>query len=315
MQERYIDRKRALGLLVGAAATVLLKEPKHSRTPQLKPSGTTISAAGSPTRLYLQEIATAGIDSRYDGMQTTVIPGASAGDPEPAPPQQKKEPEYRKQTAFIAEKPVWTKDYMSSKKTGVIKRIDTTKPLIAITIDDGFSKEAIKKILEIAKAKKITWTDFMKGLQREMYPELVKQIMESELSEPGSHTQVHRTETNGPVPGIPPTRDDLTTDISTPELFVNKFGFTTLPYQRPPTGAVSEWTIEVSGSIGYRSILWSASADAGYSTDVRSLVPGDIVLMHYRDDSAAQFAGWIDKVRARGLEPTALSNVFAVEGQ
>ena len=96
-----------------------------------------------------------------------------------------------------------------------------------------------------------------------------------------------------------------------PEAFLNKFGQTTLPFHRPPGGSYSEWTMQVAASLKLRTFNWSASADWSTTTDVRTLRPGDIVLTHYRDESAAQFPGWIDAVRAQGLEPTALSNVYA----
>lgn len=308
--ERTLSRRHLLEMGLGGtvALSAFAQENKHiMRATALSP----LSPMPQGTKLFVPGVS-------KDTWQTVEIPVIAKDAQPPAPPQPEpapKTPEYRRSTQYIAEKPVWTKEFMSDKDTGVTKRINTTKPVIALTIDDGFSREAIKKILAIAIAKKITFTDFMKGQQRDLNPDLVQLLLESELVEPGTHTQEHRDERNGPIPGVPPTREQLTADILTPETLINKFGFTTLPYNRPPGGAVSPWTIDVSGSIGFRSILWSASADAGSTTDVRSLRPGDIVLMHYRDDSAAQFANWIDAVRRQGLEPTALSNVFAAEGK
>ena len=223
-------------------------------------------------------------------------------------------PEYVRSTPYIATKPEWSIEFLN-KDTAPVTRVQTTKPLIAITIDDGFAKDSLRSILNTAIRKEITYTDFMKGLQREMYPDFVQEMIDSLRTELGSHTELHRDGRNGPIPGIPPTRAQLTEDITAPERFMNTFGQTTRPYLRPPGGAYSEWTLAVSADAGFRSINWSASADYGTTTDVRSLVPGDIVLMHYRDESAAQFPEWIDAVRAQGLEPTALSNLFAQEGK
>lgn len=219
--------------------------------------------------------------------------------------------EYQKETKYITKKPDWSEDFLRTNREPVT-RITTNQPLIGLTIDDGFF--ARDKILNIAIAKEITFTDFMKGEVRQLYPEYIKRMIDSQRVEFGTHTQVHRDERNSPVAGVPPTRELLTEDIMAPERYLNTFGQTVLPYHRPPGGDTSPWTLDVASSLGLRTINWAASADAGTTTNVRSLRPGDIVLMHYRDDTAAQFAGWINEVRAQGLEPTALSNLFAAEG-
>lgn len=309
MEKRSYSRRKFLGLATGSA-TVLLKDVSTSYA---KNKSTQIfgneKLLHSPTDLSFPAAPeiTMGPQKPYP-LNNPEIPADILASPKP-----EAKSEFRRETKFIAPKPIWTPEFLA-KDTTPLTRVNTTKPFIAITIDDGFDKDSLQKILDIAIAKKITYTDFMKGLQRKMYPDFVRKMIESDRVEFGSHTEVHRDERNGPVPGVPPTRELLIEDISAPERFMNKFDETTLPYQRPPGGNFSPWTLSVASSIGYRTINWAASADYSTTTNVKLLKPGDIVLMHYRSESAALFAGWIDAVRAQGLEPTALSNLFAVEG-
>jgi peptidoglycan/xylan/chitin deacetylase (PgdA/CDA1 family) len=98
-----------------------------------------------------------------------------------------------------------------------LKVIETDAPLVAITVDDGFDKEAVKVILVVAKKKGITYTDFMKGEQRKQYPDMVQALVDSELVEFGNHTETHRDQRNAPVPkGQPnrrPTWDEFKDDL------------------------------------------------------------------------------------------------------
>lgn len=206
---------------------------------------------------------------------------------------------------LIAGKPNWSEDFLKSDKEP-LKRIEgVKKPLIAITIDDGFAVNSLRSILNTAKNKGITYTDFMKGLQRKLYSDFVKEMIESGIVEFANHSEIHGDQTNSR------TDEQKIEDLLAAERFMNTFGQTTLPYFRPPGGTFDSDTLKRARKKGYRCINWIASADGGTTTNVKLLRPGDIVLMHYRDESAAQFSYWIDDVRAQGLEPAALSNVFA----
>lgn len=242
-----------------------------------------------------------------------ILPQIARGEVQPV----KIEP--KKETKYIARKPELTYKQMlkltinpDTKKPEPLKVIPTDAPLVALTIDDGFDKDAIKTLFAICKRKGITYTDFMKGQQREMFPDMVRMLSDSEIVEFGNHTQTHRDQRNSPVPGVAPTWDVFKEDLFVAEdWLVENLNQTTLPYVRPPGGAFSEYTTDWNEQMGFLPLNWN-----GIIEDMPLNIPrGSIILAHYRQSTVDVFEKWIDAITARGLYPTAVSNLIAHANQ
>lgn len=214
--------------------------------------------------------------------------------------------EFRKETKYIARKPDFTVESLSHLKKP-LTLINTNAPLIGIGIDDGFDEGSIKEILRVTKKYGITYTDFMKGLQRKKFPNYIKEMIDSELVEFGNHTETHRDQRNASVPGRRPTWEEFGEDINAAEFYLNEFGQTSRPYLRPPGGAADEYTTEWNEQMGWLPITWNANIE-----DMPlNLQPGSVILAHYRPATAAIYEKWVNAILARGLIPTAISNVVA----
>ncbi len=315
--ERRIDRGKfgrvALGGIAAAIGIATSKEPARKRAQRAS-----LYSLSPEERLF--QIKT-GLNSLQQGAEATpvvdqpqkhqlVIPGIARGE-EIVQPTKK---EVRKETKFIARKPEYTYEQMRNlTKTPrgtnePLRVIETDAPLVALTIDDGFDKQAIKTILAIAQKKGITFTDFMKGQQRKAYPDMVQMLADSEIVEYGNHTETHRDQRNSPVPGVPPTWDVFKEDLYAAEdWLVEKFNQTTKPYVRPPGGAFSEYTTDWNEQMGFLPLNWYANIE-----DMPLNVPrGAIILAHYRQATVDVFERWVDGMLDRGLYPTAVSNVVA----
>lgn len=318
--ERCIDRRAFGRLALGSVATLAgISSGKEST--KYKTESLDLSQMSSLERMQQIKNGLDDLQPKFesnvlvDGPQDyrLIVPNLARG--EMVVPTKK---EVIKETKFIARKPEYTYEQiwgLTKTLRGThepLRVIETDYPLVAITVDDGFDKEAIKMILSIAKKKGITYTDFMKGEQRRQYPDMVEALVESEIVEFGNHTETHRDQRNAPVPiGSPnrrPTWDEFKDDLYIAENYlVDNFGQTTLPYLRPPGGAADEYTTDWNAQLGFLPLNWYANIE-----DMPLNVPkGAIILAHYRQATVNVFERWVDGMLSQGFYPTAVSNVIA----
>lgn len=315
--ERRFD-KRQLGRLAAGGLATMGGTLLDSRTAWVASGRSGLVVPGQmvsePNRAYALEVATSGgFGGQYDGQYLAVFPGVAAGDAPPLVPKPMSEygREFKTGTRFIAEKPRFGVEELSRIKEP-LKSIETPRPFIGIGIDDGFDESAMKLILSVAKKKAITFTDLTKGLQRKQYKVLIQDMINSEIVEFANHTETHRDQRNAPVrPGSPnrrPTWEEFVEDLDASERFLNELGQTCLPYVRPPGGSWDFYTQEWNTQHGYLPITWKYNIE---DMPVDILRPGDIILAHYRAATSVVFETWVNRVMARGLIPTAFSNVVA----
>jgi peptidoglycan/xylan/chitin deacetylase (PgdA/CDA1 family) len=297
-----LDRRKAGRLLAGAAVSALtLKVSRGVKAED--PEGFSLPDNGLYVGPDLLEQIKAGLRPGLTTQKYAVfLPEIAGGDVIPEAIKQ----EFRKETKYIARKPDFTVESLSHLKKP-LTLISTNAPLIGIGIDDGFDEGSIKEILRVTKKYGITYTDFMKGLQRKKFPNYIKEMINSELVEFGNHTETHRDQRNASVPGRRPKWEEFGEDLNAAEFYLNEFGQTSRPYLRPPGGAADEYTTEWNEQMGWLPITWNANIE-----DMPlNLQPGSIILAHYRPGTAAVYEKWVNAILARGLIPTAISNVVA----
>lgn len=193
----------------------------------------------------------------------------------------------------------------------VVRGGPSDRPLVALTIDDGWS--ARDEVLRILKEKKAFPTFFLAGRAIAGDKGFVARALDSGC-EIANHTMDHYTLTDKSASYIEKDLRDFE-DLVRAQVT----GATTLPYMRPSGGAVNQGVIDASAAAGYRVILWSGSTGDGLaSTTASEMVvhglnaarPGAILLAHFGPRTAAALPALIDGIRAKGLEPVSLSRLF-----
>ena len=152
---------------------------------------------------------------------------------------------------------------------------------IALTFDDGPHPRKTLQILDILAEYKIRATFFLIGENVEYYPEAAKRII-AEGHEIGNHTYSHPHNMNKT------DKNEIIKEMEECEKSIYKVLGCKPTLFRPPEGVVDESIRMVAMSRGYNVILWSvdtrdwagASADMIVSGIIKSISPGDIILMH-----------------------------------
>lgn len=240
----------------------------------------------------------------YEGKYTVIVPGLVV-------------PEYTKETPLIARKPDWSEDFLREPKA--LTTIPVTKPLVALTIDDGFIDKENKRpmiryeMLSMLSYLGVTATFCMLGDRvLDADRKFIMAASASGLIEWGNHTWRHHDLRNNSEP-------ELIEDIMRLERLLNEYGQTTLPYLRPPGGGFSPWTMRIGADLSFKHVMWEAEGDTGNLSNqalldhyVSQITAGGIILMHF-SPSTVDFLlpALVKALRAKGLEPTALSNVIA----
>lgn len=257
-------------------------------------------------KLFIPEIATAGRPNVPDGWHSEVIPMLAAGE---VPPPKPKRPEWN-----------------DSELSFPIFKGPSDKPLVALTVDDGnFNREEIlKTILE----KDVSASFLTTGAIIDQYPDFIRKAEATGKITWANHTYDH-------ILLAGKTESYVQDQLKRTEAALKRVcGATTLPMWRPPGGGVDSTPISAAKKLGFRSILWNVSGDAGLQwssydptalanyyiglIDRQSNPWGSIILMHFRESTAVSkvngvqsaIAQVIDGVRARGMEPVSLDKLL-----
>ncbi|MCD8125901.1 MAG: polysaccharide deacetylase family protein, partial [Lachnospiraceae bacterium] len=158
----------------------------------------------------------------------------------------------------------------------LIRSIDTTKPMVALTYDDGPSIYT-DKILSVLEKYDSVATFFVVGDRVSTYSSTVKKAYEMGC-EIGNHTYSHATLTKLGT-------SDIKSQISRTNAAVKKVTGVAPTIMRPPGGSYNS---TVKSAVGMPLILWSIdtldwktrNASSTISAVVNHVSDGDIVLMH-----------------------------------
>lgn len=186
---------------------------------------------------------------------------------------------------------------------------DRDTPAVALTFDDGPSREHTPRILDVLDREDARATFFVLGDRATKMPDLLVEIDEAG-HEIGNHTWSHGSMRSMWASQI---RDELTRTSDAvyaaigrrPGLF------------RPPFGRYAPSALAVIGDLGMNVVLWSVDgedwdreADAAAAVVVRNARPGDIVLLHDRTATTAQaLPAIIGGLRARGFALVTVSEL------
>lgn len=215
--------------------------------------------------------------------------------------------------ALAFERPKWDEAILRDP----VRRIIIDQPLVGLTIDDGYFD--LDETLDILIEKKASATFFVLGGNLQRNPKFVLRALDAGY-EFGNHTYSHRSLTA--LAG-----QDVEREITRPEEVLKQISkdATTVPFFRPPGGAYNSQIVEIAAKLGFRTILWNVSGDAGIMTadqltawyldsldKVKPKAWGSIILMHFQPKTLKLLPAVIDGLRKNEIEPVSLSRLFSV---
>ena len=185
----------------------------------------------------------------------------------------------------------------------LVYRIPTSQPIVFLTIDDGNYKDQsvidslvannIKASVFLAQDFVHGNTEFFKQLSDKGYP-IENHTITHDL------WMTHRMNKQQQAAEICGMADYEQQNFGRRPIFF-----------RPPGGNYNGATMAASGECGMRAVVtWTAEARGGvmYYQDDDKLKPGDIVLMHFRPEFAADLQAFINAKNAAGLKTDLLEN-------
>ncbi|MGB4276745.1 polysaccharide deacetylase family protein [Candidatus Darwinibacter acetoxidans] len=193
---------------------------------------------------------------------------------------------------------------------------------VAITFDDGPSREFTPAILDILKEYEVPATFFMVGSHVEKYPEIARRVVE-EGHAVGSHTQNHRN-----LPTL--STIELQKELMEATAAITEVTGVYPSFVRPPRGMYDDRFRRMANLLGQEIVLWSISTrDWRYGVTasyIERLVEsrvrgGDIILFHdsgalLRNEGGDRRATVmalprvIEIIRAKGLEIVPLAELL-----
>lgn len=193
--------------------------------------------------------------------------------------------------------------------------IDPSKPMVALTYDDGPSGTNTPRLLETLKNNGARATFFMVGKQAAKNPDVVKQMVEQGC-EVANHTYDHTM-----MNKVDPV--ELTRQLEmTNQVVADATGISPV-LMRPCGGARTDAGMSAVGAISMPAILWSIDTLDWKTRDVQSTIDavlnqvkdGDIILMHDLHDTAAVASETIiPELIARGYQLVTVSELASYRG-
>lgn len=218
-------------------------------------------------------------------------------------------------------KPVWDPSVLNT----FVSTGPQDRPMVALTIDDG--AVSLDETLKVIRDERVGATFFLTGKYLDRRKDFLQQALETPGVEIANHTWNHSDLSALADDRI---REELTRFEAM--LADTVRGASSAPFMRPPGGARSERVVQVAAGLGYRTILWSISGDAGTLTpdqlvehylrqlDRRMAIVdgqpsyrdawGSIILMHFRPGTCSVLPDIIRGIRARGMQPVSLSRLY-----
>ncbi len=188
------------------------------------------------------------------------------------------------------------------------RELDTGKPMVALTFDDGPHPKYTVEILESLKENNAVATFFVLGNRAEVYKSTINSIIEGG-NEIGNHTYDHKelTKLNS---------KEIESEITrTAKILESITGMTPL-VTRPAYGSIND---NVKLYAGSPLVLWSIDTMDWKSRNKNKIVnitlknvkDGDIILMHDIYKSTAEAAKVIIKeLKAKGYQMVTISELY-----
>ena len=178
----------------------------------------------------------------------------------------------------VLTQPKWLFSTLNGKTRGVLYSVETSKPVIALTIDDGPDAKQTPKILEVLSQYDSHATFFLIASRVPGNEDVVQQILQSG-NEIGNHMMMDE-------PSILLEQDEFERRLLEADETLSVFGETV--WMRPGSGFYSTAMIEIADKHGYRIALGSiypydpqiGSAWVSANYVLWKARPGSIIVLH-----------------------------------
>ena len=199
--------------------------------------------------------------------------------------------------------------------TSCAGEIDPLKPMVALTYDDGPSKNSTSRILETLRANGGRATFFMVGNRAEKNGAVIRQMVEQGC-EVANHTYDHTL-----MSKVDPA--ELERQLMMTNQVVADAGGVTPVLMRPCGGDTNEAGMGVAGAISMPAVLWSIDtldwktrdAEKTVSAVLDHVKDGDIILMHALYETAADASDVIvPELIRRGSQLVTVSELASYRG-
>lgn len=187
-------------------------------------------------------------------------------------------------------------------KASVIYRIQTTKPVVFLTIDDGIYKDP--KAAELMSANGLVASFFLTYTLIQDNPGYFANLSKVTGSLIEGHTYSHQ---NLVTLSYAEQKAEIQKGLDKLE---QTFGRRPT-FVRPPYGNFNDDTRRAAASLGISTLVhWSVTVDSGklaYASG-NHLRSGDIVLMHFRPTFEQDITAFLNEMKAQGLHTELLEN-------
>ena len=206
-------------------------------------------------------------------------------------------------------------DLSTSFELRIYPAIDPSKPMVAITMDDGPNPDTTNKILDAFEENYAKATFFCLGQNAGYYPETVQREYNLGM-EVGTHTQSHQqlTKLSG---------SELTKEMEDSVSAIRDAIGVAPTLMRPPYGAINSTVLAEAKKQGLCAVNWSLdtedwktkNADDTYKM-VMTATDGDVVLLHdiheYNINAVERF---VPDLIAEGYQLVTVSEMYAARGE
>ena len=199
----------------------------------------------------------------------------------------------------------------------IVRSGPATKPYVALVFDDGLDQGAVERIIDILRKAKSGGTFCLNGVNMKGWSTALARKFEAAVADGiitmCSHGWGHRTSTSS---SEAEATADLTANATTDRLV----GVSSIPFYRPPYGALSDGIEAAAGKLGYRWIvMWDVDPSDYTKPDVATLTSrvvsastrGSIVVLHAIPTTADALPSMIKGLKAKGLKAVTLTTMFA----
>lgn len=199
---------------------------------------------------------------------------------------------------------------------GVIHSWPSAGKMVALTFDDGPSKQFTPQYLKVLNEYGVHATFFLIGRQVQENPGLAAMIAGSG-NEIGSHTFDHH---NLKQMSLEAAEQDITSAQQLIEQDTHQPAF----LFRPPGGNLNEPLVKIIDKMGLQVILWnidprdwdeSSSTEHTIDNVLTNLQPGSIILLHEgKQHTLTALPTLIEDLRQRGYQLVTVSELLAPQG-
>jgi peptidoglycan-N-acetylglucosamine deacetylase len=199
----------------------------------------------------------------------------------------------------------------------VVRRIRTGKPLVAITVDDGYGPSESSRMIRAAREAGATLTFCFNAVNQSMWSaswrEELRRAVADGVIEMCNHGYSHRTSRSS-------TESFGYADLKGNTIWDRIGGAASGPFYRPPYGDYGPGLRAAARRTGYPYVvMWDVDTNDWRGPGAAAITQravggarkGSIILMHTKPNSAAAMPGILRGLKRKGLRPVGLGELFS----